>query len=116
MSKYYAIMITGSPQPHSLENILAYVSRVMGIEKTAIIAKNRKRKIVDSKALFCAIAYRTGMYTLTKVGDYVNLHHTTVIHHRRECVENFTMSKFARPIITNFFGEYRRDPIETKHK
>ena len=63
-----------------LEDFLeAYcVSLNIGVDK--LTSKSRKRELVDSRMIFCAVARKHGGYTLTQIGKLLNTHHATVLH------------------------------------
>jgi chromosomal replication initiation ATPase DnaA len=63
-----------------LTEILQKVCDASGIMPHDIISKNRKRKIVIVRQLFCYITVKYFNYKLKNVGNFLIRDHSTVIH------------------------------------
>lgn len=65
----------------SINDLLDAVCKVTGLSRQAISQPTRNRERVLARQLFCGAARRMlfGYYSLSEVGIYVNLTHSTVV-------------------------------------
>ena len=63
-----------------LEDFLEAYCVSLNIDVDKLTSKSRKRELVDSRMIFCAVARKHGGYTLTQIGKLLNTHHATVLH------------------------------------
>lgn len=62
---------------------MTIVSQVCGIPIEKIVGKDRTRKIVIARQLYCYILREHFWYGLVEIGKSINRDHTTIIHSHR---------------------------------
>lgn len=70
----------GNAPRRSLAEILDDVSSLTGVHRRDIRSKCRTRYIAHARQAFMAHAYATGRYSLPKIGCFLGMHHTSVMH------------------------------------
>jgi len=55
----------------------------LGFTWMEIRAKNRKRNLIDVKTCICKFLYEKN-WTLTQISDELNVHYSTIIHHKNK--------------------------------
>lgn len=66
-----------------LDKILTIACEICQVEKEKISGKDRMKKIVITRQLYCYIAREHFRYNLTEIANSINKDHTTVIHSYR---------------------------------
>jgi len=66
-------------EPKTLSNILFDVSIRTNVSIEAIKSHTRKREIAEARNIFCKAARVQGI-SFRKIGEYVGIKHSTVIH------------------------------------
>ena len=87
--------------------ILKDVSIRMGIPIEKLKSKTRKREIVDARYIYFRRAKEITKASTTKIGEYVNRHHATVIHGIKETFN-------VPDLIKKYESIYGKTKIETK--
>ncbi|MEA1929240.1 MAG: hypothetical protein U9N73_13620 [Candidatus Auribacterota bacterium] len=67
----------------SMEKLLARVAKQYATNIESILRGKKKRSPSQARALFCCWATRELGYTLTKVGDFLNINHQAVSQARK---------------------------------
>jgi len=71
----------GIPNVRTKEIILEKVCEVFDVTKQDVIGISRLRYIVDAKTAICYILRVQNNMTITSIGEYLKLHHASVLHH-----------------------------------
>ena len=68
-----------------LNLLLDCVSNIFLIDRDRIISKSRFKEVVYARHAFFALARSLTSKTIQHIGDFLNRHHSTVIHSSVEC-------------------------------
>lgn len=84
---------------YTLNEVLESVLVVSKLERKEFFARDRQRKIVNARQVFCYLARRHSVSTLKELGGFLGQHHTSVIHSIHFVTD---MLSIEDEVITNY--------------
>lgn len=94
-------IISFKKENKTLSAILRHISIFTGEKTKDIVSRSRKRELADARALFCSYCYEYTKNSLSKIGDIVNISHSSVLVNNNKR-KNVLESEYDR------FKEYMR--------
>jgi chromosomal replication initiation ATPase DnaA len=65
----------------TLDTLIIKISEHLKISVDDIKGKVRKREFVEARMIFSYFARNSLRYTFTSIGEFINRHHSTIVHH-----------------------------------
>ena len=91
-----------------LDNILRAIKEITGLEPEQVLARSRKRPLVEARDIICHILKTEDKkYSLTVIGDAIGLSHCTVIFCLRQYNNLYTTDKEFKCKADAIIGYFR---------
>ena len=84
MINYFLIPGINTSNSINALSVFEQVERFTGVSEKELMSKSRMRYIVDARVLFTKVMKTRTVYTLQKVGGYINRDHSAVIHYLKQ--------------------------------
>lgn len=89
------------------ENLEILRNLVILYAKVDPMEKKRLRNIVDAKKMFCLIAFENIRgFKYIKIGEFLGIHHATVIHHVKSAKDLLDSDYFFKEIFIKIESEF----------